>query len=87
MVLGLLDHFHSARGVRADPLHKHRLVALVNLNDIKRGERFTMLVEEPDAALALRNVGSVDQNPKHKAIRVNNQVPLATLDIFGSGLT
>ncbi len=41
-----------------------------------------MLVEQPDAALALANVGSVDQNPKYKSIGVNDELSLATLDIF-----
>jgi hypothetical protein len=41
-----------------------------------------MLVQQPDGAFALTDIGSVNQHTQHKAIRVNNQLSLATLDIF-----
>ncbi len=70
------------REVLVDPLDKHLLVALIDTQNVQRREGVRMLVQEPDSAFDLTDVGGVDQHTQHKAVRVNNQLPLATLDIF-----
>jgi hypothetical protein len=72
-LIGRLGHdFNTTREVLIDPLDKHLLVTLVDTQDFQRCERVSMLVQEPDGAFALTDIGSVNQHTQHKAVRVNN---------------
>jgi hypothetical protein len=87
-LIGRLGHdLNTTREILIDPLDKHLLVALVDTQDFQEPEHVSMLVQKPDPAFALTDIGSVNQHTQHKAVRVNNQLPLATLDIFSRLVT